>query len=250
MIKDLYSDNSTKIFRRCRQKFDWSYGTNKIEGVTFSNPGTRLGAAGHIALASFYGGKTPREALIEAYTAYAIQSQKDELEFSKLHQLLGMYFPYTRVNDRWQVLEVEKEFTYDRFLIRADLLVHTSKGQTWVVDHKFKKSHRLGHLDIDTQVSMYLYVLGKLDYPIDGFLLNILPTDTPGAAFPIRRLVSRSRNYLAQFEQDLYRQVDEMDRFLESPQPYRNHTDDCEFSCAFYQHCVLSMERKLNERRI
>lgn len=237
------SNSSSTTFRRCLYKYSLLYGKTKIELPDERSMGQRLGGAGHIAMQAFYTGKSVQNAYDLAYEHFDPQSAADLKAFDNLCESLKVYWPIAYM-DGWEILEVEKKVELDRYQGIFDLVIRNKQGKIWIVDHKFKRSHQVSHLPMDTQVSFYLMLASMVGVEPEGLLYNIIPMDDRDKRYPVRRLVSRSRMYLANFKRDLDLQIEQMDKFYNAPTPYRNQTDNCSWDCDLYKICLKNLEKR------
>lgn len=238
-----YSNNSTSTFRRCKYKYYLSYGNEKIGVASEKGPGLKMGSAGHMALKAFYSGKPIKVAMDWAYESFSPSNEAEDKKFEALKTVLKNYWPIAKT-DRWKIIEVEKKVEIGRYQGIFDLIITNPNGKIWIVDHKFKRSHSVRHLDMDTQVSFYLMLARMLGIEAQGLLYNIIPTDGGKDRYPVRKLVSRSPWYLDNFQKDLEVQIKEMDTFYTTPTPYRSSTDACEWDCQFYDFCLKQLGAK------
>lgn len=241
-----WSNSSTTTFRRCTYKFDELYVQPKRDQET-KRTGQALGSAGHIALKAFYLGKTTQEALEWAWDEFNARDEEQGKDFDRLRVALDRYWTVA-ARDNWKVRAVEKKVTTGRIMGILDLVAEDNAGIPFIADHKFQKSHEVGHLPVDTQVSFYLLLARLKGIKVNGLLYNIIPMSKE-ARFPIRRFVTRSNAYLDNFARELYHQVTLMDNFLEHPDPLRNFTKECAWDCDLYRLCLNRMEIPILEEQ-
>lgn len=238
-----YSNSSASTFRRCKYKYQLLYGKGKVELPQEEGNGLRLGSAGHMAMRAFYSGEKPSVAFDWAYEEFDPQTEAEYKKFEELKAVLRKYFPLAYM-DGWEILEVEKKIELDRYQGIFDLVVRTKQGKIWIVDHKFRKSRQMSHLEVDTQVSFYLMLAKLIGVEVEGLLYNTIPMDGKGDGEPIRRLCFRTPWYLENFKRDLDAQILEMDAFYGNPNPYRNQTGDCSWDCTLYNYCLKQLGAK------
>ena len=237
---EFYSNSSMSTFRRCTFRFWETYGyEGRSDGE--QNEGMRLGSAGHMAFKAYYSGHSTATALDWAYSEFNPVNRSDQDKFKHLTKVLQAYW-LTYATDNWKVVLLEQEIKLGRLMMIVDAVIEDSYGRKYIVDHKFKKSLNTYHLDMDTQVSLYLYLARELDWKVDGLLYNMI--DTGKVGHYRREYCTRSNKYLDSFGADLVTQIGVMDNFFLDPKPYRNQTEHCKWGCDLYQYCMDRLEQK------
>lgn len=235
-----YSNTRLTTFKRCRLKYHWQY-VDKIESKQAN--ALRRGAAAHLAMASYYNGKDPKVAVADAWEAYSVTSPAAYKRMEELDLILTRYFNWARINDGWQVLEVEKtvevEYNGHKLMGIWDLLVKKN-GRMWLVDHKFQKSHSFANLEVDPQVTHYLALARLLGYKVDGLIYNIINLETGKTdKIALRQQTGRADYFLKIYLDSLDSQIREIKKADRRTLPlYPNWTKDCCWDCQFYRRCI------------
>lgn len=241
-----FSHSSLATWRRCRYKFYLGY---KERLVGPPSIGQARGTAGHRALAYWYkNNKEDEPALQLAFDTFhgELLGDYDYSEFEILEDALVRYFNWGRERDKWVFLEEEKEFDIPlsestNLVGFIDGIVEMPNG-IWILENKFNKQVSTRHLDLDPQVSIYMFAARAMGYKPQGVMYNIIrmsggPTAEREPA--VRTLVYRNPEGLAFKKQEILVQAEEMRRFiLEGGAVYRNETKDCHWDCPFYKVCL------------
>lgn len=237
------SNTRLSLFRRCKLKYYWSY-IGKGPSTT-SSRGLIRGKAGHQALADFYSGRTMKEAIEAAWISFSPNCEKSLQDMLQLDEVLHRYITWSAQRDRWKVLEVETtveaEYGGSKLMGIWDLLIEVG-GKTFIVDHKFQKSHSVYHLEVDTQVTHYLALAKLARVHVDGMLYNIVNLkEGQVKEVATRQVVVRPPRLIDAYLKGVKLQVEEMNKFEEQQAvPYPNWTKDCSWDCGFYRRCVDS----------
>lgn len=165
---------SRQSFRNCRKRYYFS-NIARIK-PKHSEPGAlEFGSAIHAGLAAYY--RHDRNMTVGLSAFIGANVDKD---VSKLGQaMLNAYRFHWEDDPTWEVQEVEKMYSLNltddlEFVGTIDLLVNI-KGELWIVDHKTAKSvHDVAHLELDDQVTSYLWLLRQNGVPVKGFVYNVL----------------------------------------------------------------------------
>lgn len=237
-----YSNTRLSTFKRCRLKYHWQY-VDKNSGEQQTSRALRRGAAAHLAMAAYYRGKEPKQAIGEAWESYRAASPQGLQHMLDLDVILDRYFRWASINDIWQVQMVEEtiETEYNGIKLMGiwDLLVRKN-GQLWIVDHKFQKSHSFANLEVDPQVSHYISLARLVGIPVAGLIYNIINLetgDTKNIAF--RQQIGRTDYFIQTYLDSLAPQVKEMKKADRRSLPvYQNWTRDCCWDCQFYRRCI------------
>lgn len=237
-----YSNSRLSTFKRCRLKYHWQY-IAKNSGDHHTSRALRRGAAAHLAMAAYYRGKSPKEAVGEAWESYRPSSPKGLEYMLDLDLLLARYFQWAAVNDLWQVERVEEtveaEYKGIKLMGIWDLLVRKN-GRLWIVDHKFQKSHSFANLEVDSQVSHYIALARLIGMPVAGLIYNIINLETGTTkTIALRQQTGRTDYFIQTYLDSLAPQVKEMKKAARHTLPiYQNWTRDCCWDCQFYRRCI------------
>lgn len=237
-----FSNTRLSTFKRCRLKYHWQYVDKPEEAQKQSVPLVR-GSAAHLAMASYYGGMSPKDAIGQAWEAYGASNPKSLEKMLELDLILARYFNWATINDGWEVLAVEEnvEVRYESHLLMGiwDLLVKRN-GKIFIVDHKFQKSHTFSHLEVDSQVTHYLALARLKGIPVTGLILNIINLETGKTdKIALRQLTARSDIFIDAYLKSLDPQIKEIKKAQqEKIAIYPNWTKDCCWDCSFYRKCI------------
>lgn len=237
-----YSNSRLSTFKRCRLKYHWQY-VEKNEEDTKQSVALVRGSAAHLAMAAYYSGKSPKDAVAQAWEAYGASSPKSLQRMLELDLILSRYFKWAAVNDGWNVLAVEEnvEVTYGSHKLMGiwDLLVRRN-GKTFIIDHKFQKSHTFSHLEVDSQVTHYLALARLKGIPVTGLILNIINLETGKTdTIALRQLAGRSDTFIDAYLRSLDPQIKEIKKAQQNKiSIYPNWTKDCCWDCSYYRRCV------------
>lgn len=242
-----FSHTSLSAFRRCRQKFAWSY---IDDYAPLPGMGLIRGSVGHHALATWYVTQDKSKTMLAASKKLAeyeaLLDRVLDTEWDLISVVLERYLDWAEENDNFTVEAAEQRFDLvigghvvmgfiDGIAVRTD-------GSVWLLEHKFQKQARTRHLQMDAQSSVYLWAARKLGYNPRGILYNIIRMAEGGVAArePVVRLpVYRNNEGLEYMERELVPQMDEMRLALAGQLPiYRNPTKDCSWDCGFYDACL------------
>lgn len=235
-----FSNTRLTTFKRCRLKYHWQYvdKQGRKEAVAL-----RRGRAAHLALASFYQGKSIKKAVADAWAEYDPYTDESMQKMTDLDFLLTRYMEWARLNDGWKVLEVEKtvEVRYGSHKLMGilDLIVRKS-GKNYIVDHKFQKSQSFSNLEADPQVTHYLSLAKLAGIEVHGLIYNIINLElgkTENIAF--RKIVGRQNYFIKTYLESLDVQIKEIKKLEKGNLPiYPNWTKDCCWDCSFYRQCI------------
>lgn len=240
MTEISFSNTRLSMFKRCRLKYHWNY-VEKQEQK--GSNALRRGSAAHAAMAAFYRGKSPKEAIAHAWEEYQPNSPKSLEAMQDLDFLLNRYFEWSFRNDYWQVLAVEEtvEVSYGSHKLMGiwDLLVKKA-GHLYIVDHKFQKSHSFSHLEVDSQVTHYLALARLQGLNVTGLIYNIINLETGNTKeIALRKITSRSDQFIHAYLRGLDAQIKEIKKAEKNKiSLYPNWTKDCCWDCSFYRRCI------------
>ena len=176
------SQSEVDSFLSCRRKHYYSFG-EKLQSKRHGD-GLNRGIIGHDVLATYYklliSGVSANEAADQALSrlhAPEIAIIDNIPVILGLRTLLRDYFNFyeDEVND-WEFLAVEKEFRWEDFPFKPDLVKRNRKtGKVFVVDHKFLYNfYNPGMLDIMPQLAKYTGALRRLGFQVAGAEYNML----------------------------------------------------------------------------
>lgn len=242
-----YSHTSLSTFRRCLQRYQWKYVDNHRP---LPSLGLVRGSVGHETLASWYLDLDDEKALqvasnkLAEYEDLLDRDLNDEWDLIAL--VLQRYFHWARENDNFEVVTTEEEFELqldeNTIIGFIDGIVKKSDNSIWLLEHKFQKQARTSHLNLDPQVSIYLWAARKMGYDVRGVFYNVIRMAKGGIAErePTKRLsVFRNNEGLVYIEKEVSMQMHEMNKFHTTDVPvYRNPTRDCSWDCGFYDACL------------
>jgi len=244
-----FSHTSISSFKWCKFQYYLKYIQNY---APLPSIGQIRGNVGHKALGEWYRTKDGSRAYAVASEAI---SQYEELiresleeEWELLSVIIPRYFSWALDNDNFkEVLAIEEKFELElggfRLIGYIDGIVRDQQNVLWLLEHKFLKRVSTGHLDLDPQVSLYIYAARKMGYDVRGVLYNIIRVAKGGKAEtePVVR-VPLYRNYegLQVIEVELQRVLEEIYAFHQDPEPklYRNETEKCAWGCGFFHACL------------
>lgn len=200
------SDRGT--FKRCRRKWSWQSQLRNNLRLKDTPPYFWLGTGGHFALEDYHGYNRfghPAEAFlayVEATKAYAHkhgyglpddwQEQKDLgvgiLEYYLKWLQQREDHPTVWVNGEPMVeikceiplpVEPPKGFDAVHYQLTLDRLVEID-GEYWITDYKFYKAFSTANLDMDEQMSSYIWGANTIfDKPIAGAILHEFRKEVP-----------------------------------------------------------------------
>jgi len=116
-----------------------------------------------------------RKALIPAMDTYGMEL------IAKVDPLMQAYFNHYQ-HDNWEILSVEDSFDLpitDDFTMptRLDLLVKTSDGKIWIVDHKSTYDFwTTDDIELNAQLPKYVATLRNMGYDVAGAIINQIRT--------------------------------------------------------------------------
>jgi hypothetical protein len=241
------SHTSMADYRRCKVRFYWKYMKNYDP---LPSEGLRRGSIGHAALAEWYRSKDREKAIQIAsdklFEFENILSADLSSEWDLISIILDRYFDWSLKNDRFKCLEIEKKYSFELDGLPAVFIIDgivEDMGNLWVLEHKFVKKAYLSHIDLDMQLSIYIYAARKLGYPVTGAIYNVIRVGAGGIAEKepvLRKLVYRNPEGMEVIEKELQVQAREIKEFLdnEGNPLYRNPTKDCSWDCGFYRVCL------------
>lgn len=237
-----YSNTRLTTFKRCRLKYHWQYVAKGTEPQKHARA-LRRGAAAHLAMAAYYRGKSPKEAISEAWEDYRPATPKSLNYMLELDTILARYFAWAAVNDLWQVQLVEEtietEYKGIKLMGIWDLMVKKN-GRLWIVDHKFQKSHSFSNLEVDPQVTHYIALARLKGIRVEGVIYNIINLETGETKnIAFRQQTGRSDYFVQSYLDSLIPQIKEIKKAQRHTLPiYPTWTKDCCWDCQFYRRCI------------
>jgi hypothetical protein len=248
MKKKVFQVSHTKmaVFRRCLQQYKWKY----VDGYyTPSSMGQSRGNAGHKALAVWHTKYNKATSLQAAWDDWSSNGFEEGEDWWMLEAALERYFAWSKANDKFKLLEAEKEFTIElskasassfRFTGFIDGIVKDKNGH-WLLENKFYQKMKQP-TDMDTQISLYMLAATLLKYPsVLGVIYNMVRVaDTKIAVEEpvVRKRIFKSQKGLAKVEAEMRTQVEFMKTYHEKGGTYRSVTNDCSWDCPYYQACL------------
>lgn len=262
-----FSHTSMSSYRRCRLRYKLGY----IDNLD-PKPGLGLirGSVMHTAVAAWYGSGIKDldkrlEHTIQAASNKLFEyehklSENYEDEWYLMDLVLRRYIDWALLHDTDdfdEVLSVEEKFVLELqpgVVITGyiDGFVRDNAGDIWLLEHKFLKAVSRKALDLDAQVSMYLFASREMGYNPKGVFYNIVRMTKGGKAAdqPVdRHLIYRNPEGLALIRSEIIKQIIEMKAFHDGKLPtYRNPEDSCFWSCGFNQICMtLNFDGQAND---
>lgn len=253
----IFSVSELSTWLRCRVKWSWRY-HHKLERMEKSEP-LAVGSLGHMVLEHWY--KLDRkERTLKAMKKIAKRLTKgtnpDELSLENLQLIEAMcvgYAAWARPRDREiRIRDCKPEVWFDEPLtadgairvrgkIDAIFRVGYLKSTMGAFEHKFMSQIRVSNVDLNHQLTVYLWVLRRLHPKKKRFIAyyNILRKQMPGprvkADLFAREPVERSADEIAQWEIDAQRAaLDMIDGAI-----YPNPMEACAWDCDFQIPCLL-----------
>ena len=196
------------MFKRCRRKWGWHSGLKQNLVVRDSPSYFWIGTGGHFALEDFYGHNHFQHP-VEAFRAYVQACKKlkqktkrglpdDWEEQSTLCEgILENYLIWAKNRDVYETvwidgepqveitchipLPVEPPEGFDKVVYQftLDRLVEI-EGEYWILDWKFYKSFAQADLDLDQQMSAYIWAANAVfEKPIAGGILHEFRKELP-----------------------------------------------------------------------
>jgi RecB family exonuclease len=244
-------------YRRCRLKYRLGY----IDNLD-PKPGIGLirGSVMHAAVAAWYGCKYEDqvdrlETMIQAASNRLFEYEQQlhesfEDEWYLIDLVLKRYAAWSQENDNddfEEVLSVEEKFVLELepgIVITGyiDGLVRDKDDQVWLLEHKFLKQVSRKALDLDAQISMYLFAAHEMGWHPKGVFYNMVRMTEGGKAadHPVDRvLLYRNPEGMALVRVEIVRQIKELLAYHAGKLPtYRNPQNDCFWSCGFHQICL------------
>lgn len=237
-------------YRRCRQRYYWSYIANL---VTPSSAGQMRGTVGHAALGEWYKTWNAEKAMQKASDEmfkFELDTGRDcQEDWDLISGVLTRYFAWSLEMDKsFKLLAVEQEFNIEL----ADGLVLKGfidgvldiNGSVWLLENKFNKQASVEHVDLDPQVSIYMLAAYELGYNPMGCLYNVVRMADGKKAHEepaLRSKVYRNAEGLSVIRAELIEQMHEMEEFHKgNVRVFRNPTKDCKWDCSFYTACLAT----------
>lgn len=253
----IISASELNTFLRCRVKWQWS----KVDRLTPNERSEALatGTIGHAILAAWYSiptdqrdykamkkviaktfkGTDPRDisvvdlelikSMCLGYVAWALPRDK-ELGIRSIKPELPFMLPLTPAKTIWV-----------RGYIDAGFKITSLRRTMGAFEHKFKSQIRISNIELNTQVSLYLWALRQLVPKAKRYITyyQVLRKQKPGprvrADLFHREPVERTDEEIDQWALDAERAcIDMLDAAI-----YPNPTDACSWDCDYQVPCML-----------
>ncbi len=205
-----------KQFRQCRQLWDFSSPNRMNYEPAKTNKNLEFGTAFHKGMEAWYEPSnqsmpsTARAELAKLEFVKVVEEQRREAENysffdDELNQeyddrivlgkgMLDNYFEYSEFADFFTPIAVEQHFEIPlgEYHTRhnghvevqiegtIDMIVEDEDGVHWIFDHKTAAQFYSSEwLEIDTQISTYVWAASQLGYNVGGFIYNEIKKDYP-----------------------------------------------------------------------
>jgi hypothetical protein len=243
----IFSHTKMAAWRRCKLRYKWQY-LDKYQ--TPPSSGQIKGSVGHSGLAEWYRSGS-RTSAIKVASAKLFEYERTlNLDLGEdwelLELVLDRYMEWSEENDDFSaVLGIEEKFVLDVMDFKLKGFIDgivTMNGVNWLLEHKFMAQARTKHLELDPQVSIYLYAARKLGFDPRGVLYNVVRMGKTGISDrePVVRLpVYRNLEGLIAIEHEMINQMQDIENFhAGAGLIYRNPTADCSWDCGFFDACL------------
>lgn len=163
-----------KQFRDCRKRYFYS-SIERIKPIKQAPGALNFGTAIHAGLADYY--KHERNMTVGYGKFLDTNEDPDIVELGK--SILFGYRDRWEDDPTWEVQEIEKSYELElspdvTMVGTVDLLVKI-RGDYWIVDHKTARNvHDVEHLELDDQITSYLWLLQQNGIKVKGFIYNVL----------------------------------------------------------------------------
>lgn len=182
-----------RTFKKCRRAYRYAI----VERL--ATPETKvdalwIGSAGHQGLANYYElnrdgtfftVESGTQAALAGWREYCSNSEEkpnaeqEHLSCELLSRYVAKYFATDQFKVKHVEVPIELQFGDVTLVLTLDLLVEW-KGHLWIVDHKFLAkipSHR--QLEMDDQMTAYIWGARKAGYNVRGAIYNIIRKKLP-----------------------------------------------------------------------
>ena len=251
------SASELKTFLRCRVKWNWRYNLKYVAKAPARN--LLLGSLVHLLLEKWYS-LADKKRTVKAMERIAKKTLKatspDELSVEDLQLAQAMvvgYAAWAKLRDaKIKLRKIEPEMWFDYPLTDSGLIrvrgkvdavfgVGSLKNTMGCFEHKTKKAIRIDMVDMNLQLTVYLWALRKRFPKAKRYIAyyNVLRKQMPGprvkADLFVRESVERSKDEIAQWEIDTERAVlDMLDCAI-----YPNPMDACGWDCDYETPCMM-----------
>jgi hypothetical protein len=188
------------LFRLCRLRWHYQYREVLVPREEDTGP-LWFGTGVHYALAQAYSNRVhPRDALLdwEGYRGSSVPLLEEVLEHYAEH--------YRDDFNHWEVLGVEtpvrSRLRRGLYLVGTfDLLVKEASGHIWVVDHKTRTYFDSpDDLEIEEQVTGYLYLASREGIPARGMIWNEIRKASPRSNPRVTEFFRRTKLFRSPIE--------------------------------------------------
>lgn len=223
-------------FNHCQRQHHYGYVEKLQKKPSTSDIALDVGTLVHAALEAHYKG-----------SLYPIPQDGGEVSL-KAEAAMNAYLPFAGLNDRWEVVDVEKTFEIpieDKpgwiFTGRLDMPVKI-EGELWVVDHKTGSQHwSAERINLEAQLKLYTIAASELyNTPVRGGIYNFIRITSRAGRWhgdPLRVTLPYTEQALATAYDEMIATIDQMEaQSASSLQPTRNAGTHCKW-CQFYQLC-------------
>jgi RecB family exonuclease len=213
----------SQTFKRCKKKWYYSY-VEKLVPKDRNKGASFFGSGIHLVLESFYFAKTQGVdmtlgAMKDVWNEYCdthltladeLSAQIREEETTLAYGMLASYIDEKQDED-FEILEVEKRLHWEVFpgvtlTGKMDLIVRIG-DELWIVDHKTQKSYTgEEQLEMDNQMSAYIWLARKNGYDVKGCIYNMMLKSIPSEV-PILKNGQLSQNKALNTTYDKYMQA-------------------------------------------
>lgn len=253
------SASKLRDWLRCRLKFHWRYNLS-LEPVR--RPiALSFGALGHNCMEDWYKAPAPKrtKARMKAVVKKRFaETNPEELSADDLDLLEAMLLGYvdwaTPIDTLSGMTKVIPEKMFQLPLDDAKTIIVRGRIDTIFTagklvgghEHKFKGQIRIDQVDLNIQLSVYLWALRQLYPGYDRYQMNYnvlrkqMPTPRVKAPLFHRELVERTDDDIEVWRQDAINTVQDMiDGGI-----YANPMDSCGWDCDFTKLCLLRGDKK------
>lgn len=237
------SHSKMASFRRCKRQYNWTYNLGKDAGASI---GQRVGSIGHAILAHWYQNKDKdniEDECLQHLDYLARNYMLPDDDRIRLERAIARYMDYSFNYDVFDVLGTEihivKELGQHKIEGYVDLIAEYPDGRKYCIDHKFQKRPSVDGIDIDTQLTMYLWLTDSDVAMLNA--INVTASKTTKMASVLRDVTTRTPEYMERFLKDLESQLDEMVEFDHMNnrdfRAYPSFSPNCKWDCNFYNTC-------------
>lgn len=174
-------------FLNCRRSWDLKY-NHSLVPIDRNKGALWFGTGMHRVIKEYHMGTTLLTALINVFMDYCDETPCLNDEFSVADRseatdlaiaMINSYVHYAESHDGWEIIEVEKQYSYKGISGTIDMLVKTN-DEYWIVDHKnLAKFADTETLELDHQMTGYIWLLRGNGIPVRGCIYNMLRKKIP-----------------------------------------------------------------------